>query len=205
MKGCLDLSLRAVWTHDNVLHAIQLTVRDKISYSPSVGRGRDSLKGKRGCWLLKLQEQGFVRVGLQLQLVCCTWVSSLGVPNLHGRSEPIRGKRRTDAPMRQHWVTLRELRGFGDDREGQYSAHSGTSQVDSEVLLSSGLWPEDNSEYSSIQSSNSKVGLGRMDKKVKWGSWEDKGNLEGMGIKTVMWWWRDEITQRDIQTEVLVL
>ena len=70
-------------------------------------------------------------------------------------------------PTRRHQVSLRELRGFRDDREGQYSACSGTSQVDSEEVLSGGLQPEDDSEYSSIWGSKSEVDLGGTDEKIK--------------------------------------
>ena len=41
------------------------------------------------------------------------------------------------------------------------------SQVDSEILSSGGLLLEDNSEYSSIQSSKSKIDLGGMDEKIE--------------------------------------
>ena len=96
-----------------------------------MGRGKER---RRGCRLLELQEQGFVTVGLQLQLVCCAWVSSLGVLNLYSHLEPIREKWGTDAPTRWHWVSLGELQEFRDDRGGWYSACLGTSQIDSKVV-----------------------------------------------------------------------
>ena len=73
----------------------------------------------------------------------------------------------TNAPMRQHQVSQSELQEFRDDRVGQYSVHSGTSQIDLEVLPSSGLQLEDHGEYSSIWSSKSKVNVGGTDEKVE--------------------------------------
>ena len=109
-------------------------LRNRISSfsQPSVGRGRNSLK--RGCQLSELRKWGFVTVGLQLQLVCCAWVSSLGVLNLYSHLEPIRGEWRTSAPTWQYWVSPRELQGFGDDRVNRYSAHLGMNHIDSEVM-----------------------------------------------------------------------
>ena len=69
--------------------------------------------------------------------------------------------------MQQHRVSLRELQEFRDDRVGWYSACSGISWVDSEVLPSSGLQLGDNSEYSSIWSSKSEIDLGGTDEKVE--------------------------------------
>ena len=103
---------------------------------PNAGSGKDIPEGgkgeseRRGCWLPELREQGFVTAGLQLQLVCCAQVPSLVIPNLCSRSEPIRGEWRADALMRQHRVSPRELRRFGDDRGGRYSMRLGTSRID---------------------------------------------------------------------------
>ena len=44
----------------------------------------------------------------------------------------------------------------------------------------------DDDEYSSIRSSKSKIDSGGTDEKVESRSQEDKWNLEGMGIRTVM-------------------
>ena len=144
-KPCLLNWLRMFWVM--LVNAnwfrIWVFVRYGISSSttqPNVGRGRKSLmEKKRGCRPPELWEWGFVTAGLWLQLVCCAWVSSQVVPNLRSHSEPIRREWRVDVLMRC-WVSPRELWGFGNDREGRYSARSGTSQIDSEWLLSSGLW-----------------------------------------------------------------
>ena len=143
-------------------------------------------------------------MGLWLQLVCCAWVSSLGVLNLCSRSEPIRGKWRTNVLMWRQQFSPRELWEFGDDRVGWYSVRLGISWIDLEYQAV----VYDQRTMASI------VLFGVLSLKLTQGDgWEGRVResrgqveLEGMGIKTVRWWRGDEIrTQQDIQTKVLEL
>ena len=97
--------LTGVWYAPDTAHRLLsvITLISKTGFpptttQPNVGMGRKYLMGekrenkRRGCQLLELQERGFVTAGLRLQLVCCTRVLSLVAPNLHSRSEPIRGE-----------------------------------------------------------------------------------------------------------------
>ena len=116
----------------------------------------------------------------------------------------------------EHYMLIEEVcnwhheNGCGSSKNSQWMEAQGTCSRSYQASRSCptvrGLWPGTTTSIVLFQSSKSEVDLGGTDRKVEWGSWEDKWNLDGMGIKTVMWWQEDEArTRRDIQTKVLVL